>query len=163
MKKIYRDELKTIIDTCIVELKIDGQPRDPYSIHEATGEVIELKFSNQILLRISTEDWPHFFGEADLIVIVTTPDDLIKEDLTSKFNISKIRIWQWKPMGIALFNPGYFSQIELFHREKILLSIGFFKSTDTKTDFLASGDLYIQNSAINPIDLKTNLGYEDFE
>ena len=108
-------------------------------------EQLKLYFSNGKTLIVSTEDSPHFYGEGDLDLVISEENhsENIIDQLHSK-EISQIKLFTWKANGISLFKrPKYLVQIEFYHKNGLIISIGFFYM-DHKTkqmECLITGEL----------------------
>ncbi|AFM05686.1 hypothetical protein Fleli_3360 [Bernardetia litoralis DSM 6794] len=112
------------------------------------GEEIQVYFSDNVSLKITTDDIPHFYGEGDLELKYSMND--CTQNSTFKLfchkKITEIKVYRWRQKAICFFQPAnYLVQIEFYNDNKLILSLGFFyldKTTD-KTECLITGELSI--------------------
>jgi hypothetical protein len=133
-------------------------------VNQIFGENIQINFSNDCSLCITTDYIPHFYGEGDLELHIVSNKFL--NEPNSKFmekEISEIKIFGWRKNGYQLFKiQKYFVQIEFYHFDEILLSSGFFyfDTTTKKSECLITGELAVDTiHRLLDIDFKENLSF----
>lgn len=137
--------LDELIGENLIEVRCDEQIIASNEIFELKAEKISLLFGTGVLLKIYTEDLPHFFGEADLMYEMTRVSYEKDNNLEYK-KVNKIRLCNWKPKGI--FTGKHLSQIEFYDRNQIVLSVGFFHNSNNQIDFIATGELFVSSSPL---------------
>lgn len=113
------------------------------------GEDISIYFSNNLSLKITTDDIPHFYGEGDLILKYGDSGGIDKTLPSLNFGeITEIKSYYWKTKGLSFGSDKYFVQIEFFNRAKLMLSIGFFyfELETNKMECLITGELAVNTT-----------------
>lgn len=159
MVKEKQSMLEKFLNVTVSQVIINDSKIDFGNHIKETGEKITLVSDKHTSLEITTEDLPHFLGEADLdFNISDCSSSPIKE--VNENRVKKIKIWTWKPKGISILAKKYLVQIEFFQASNDVLSIGFFhESTNGKLEFLSTGEIIIHNTALHQNQFDKNLSY----
>lgn len=152
--------LKKIIGKTVSHIRIDGNSILLPSREEVFGDCFDIILTSKEVVKITTEDAPHFCGEGDLKIDFEKDDSKEKSIISQnpKYVITNIETYIWSNKNLPFISGRKFLvQLDLYNLEDLILSVGFFCKNNNKVECLITGELCTSFKDLNLIEFSKRI------